>query len=222
MTVQVWVQEWWVCSQHCGHGQVVLANLVEKWVSRWRSAMGHESVTRGREVGIGSGSVVWGAAKGGYPPRLSYTVGWAGRAGPAQVQGARRRPAACTLGWQLWSLLPEVGHMQPVWHETSQRGLARVSHMQPDRGWWAGVTRPALCVWRRGGPREVVRGRGRAAWHQGMASTTLGTDGKARQATLTTPARTPQPANRPRVLLLLKQEEKLVSEWQHKRHAIRH
>lgn len=58
MAVQVWVQEWWVCSQHCGHGQVVLANLVDEWVSRWRSAMGHESVTRGREVGIGSGSVV--------------------------------------------------------------------------------------------------------------------------------------------------------------------
>lgn len=60
--------------------------------------MGHESVTHGRVVGVDSGSVVCGVAVGGYPPRLSYTMGWAGPAGPAQLQGARRRPAACTLG----------------------------------------------------------------------------------------------------------------------------
>lgn len=75
-----------------------LGICVDKWILRWRSAMGHESVTHGRVVGVDSGSVVCGVAVGGYPPRLSYTMGWAGPAGPAQLQGARRRPAACTLG----------------------------------------------------------------------------------------------------------------------------
>lgn len=52
--------------------------------------MGHESVTHGRVVGVGSGSVVCGVAVGGYPPRLSYTMGWAGPAGPAQLQDGPR------------------------------------------------------------------------------------------------------------------------------------
>lgn len=104
----------------CAHRNVTMDGW--GWATVWES--GYQDgvalwVMRASPMGewwaLGSGSVVCGAAVGGYPPRLSYTVGWAGPAGPAQLQGARRRPAACTLGWQLWSLLPEVGHMQPMW-----------------------------------------------------------------------------------------------------------
>ncbi|KAK7082092.1 hypothetical protein SK128_027183 [Halocaridina rubra] len=41
-------QPWWMRQ----------GNVVNEWMLRWHSAMGHDSVTHGRRVGTGSGSVV--------------------------------------------------------------------------------------------------------------------------------------------------------------------